>query len=452
MTETMPWVDEVFLSDDQGARIRMGDTRLNGNELRMLVLKHQARLSSYNIDETSVVALRAAPGLDFVSWFLAIMRTGAQLLVLDHRLGEAVVPEILRRCATSHEIYSTRTLSAIRGFSFEPTIIRSVEQIVSRMSNDPILQLSSGTTASPKLIRRSAGSILQEIDRYRAFGGIIEPGGCIVVASGLAHTWGLFGGLLFALSNHIEFSLPERQTASGILDAVAGSSGPTTILGVPLHVSMLQTMNELPATLKKVLSAGAPLHQSSVRLASSKWQNIQLGQTYGMTEIGVIAADLQGKTGEVGYIAEDLTTQITEDGELQIATNRSPYLNEIDDERWRNGWFSTRDAADLIDGVLYLHGRIDGLVSLNGKKFHLVELESNITTANGISEAVAFVDTNTIEVFLTLSDPNLDVPTALNRLPEYMRPHRIHIRERLPRTVTGKISRQREAYEVDNRD
>lgn len=439
----MTWID-AFLPADEGPRLKIGEAVLNGRELRARVLAREVELSASGIDDSAVVVLRAAPGLDFVTSFLAVLRIGAQLALLDHRLTPEIVRGVEERLSATHAISSEDPLPATRAFTRSAALVTAISGGSGRRSEDPLIQLSSGTTAAPKLIRRSSASILDEIDRYRAFGSVTVESGSVVVAAAIAHTWGLFGGLLSTLAERAEFVLPERSTSRGILEAVAATGRPTTVLGVPLHVDMLRSITTLPAGLHTVLSAGAPLTRWSP--SSRAWERIRLGQTYGMTEIGVVAADLNGVIGGVGRLASDLKVRISAESVLEVALGRSPYLDEHS-ERFRDGWLDTRDAVAMgSDGSLRLYGRVDGLVSLAGKKFHTAEVEDHLRQGDGVDEAVVFVDGGGIEAFVTLAKSETNLDALADKMPEYMRPHSIRVISELPRTLTGKPSRNRAAY------
>ncbi|PPF56010.1 hypothetical protein C5C13_11750 [Clavibacter michiganensis] len=439
----MNWVDSLLSADD-APRIRIGGVVLTGHEFRKTVMDQQLKIAKAGIDDSSVVVLNAAPGIDFVSTVLAVMRIGAQLVLLDHRLTGDIVDDVMERASASHAITSSAALPTLRGFTKSDVSIRAAARRHERLTDDPLIQLSSGTTAAPKLICRSSASLLDELNRYRAFGSVTAGNGSLVVVASIAHTWGLVGGLLSALAERAEFVLPAMVTARGILEAVGSTGRPTTVLGVPFHAEMLCTIPTLPKDLHAFLSAGAPLAQSLV--ASPAWKSLRVGQTYGMTETGVVSADLGGVVGGVGRIASDLQTRISSEGVLEISLQRSPYL-DVHSERYTDGWLDTRDAVEVdIDGNLRLIGRVDGLSSLGGKKFHTSEIETHLKAHHAVTEAVVFVTDATIEAFVEVTSQAANLEEVMDTLPEYMRPHSLHVVAMIPRTITGKPTRHRGAY------
>ena len=55
-----------------------------------------------------------------------------------------------------------------------------------------------------------------------------------------------------------------------------------------------------------------------------------------------------------------------------------------------DGWFRTGDEAQIVDGRLRITGRLKDVVSRNGKKMSLAEVDQAFTAASGITECAAF--------------------------------------------------------------
>jgi acyl-coenzyme A synthetase/AMP-(fatty) acid ligase len=84
-------------------------------------------------------------------------------------------------------------------------------------------------------------------------------------------------------------------------------------------------------------------------------------------------------------------------------------------------------------------------VSLGGKKFHVTEIEQLLARDPSVADAVAFVDGGRVEVFITEAEgERFAHDRALDRVPEYMRPHVVHVVDHLPRTASGKVRRRRD--------
>jgi acyl-coenzyme A synthetase/AMP-(fatty) acid ligase len=436
-----------LLSPGSSPALRAGETEQNRSELRARVVELVAWLRRHGISERSCVLVRLANGPEFVQQLLAVVLTGAQAFVVDHRLSDAALSRAAAAASVTHELVDAAPLPSTYGYSRERTVIRSLAG-AGRRSDDPLLQLSSGTTDEPKLIRRSESDLAAELERYQALGGIAPEGSALVVACSMASAWGLCGGLVAGLGSGLELVFPERMTARGIMAAVAASARPCVVIGVPFHVEMLSSSPGRPRGLTGVVTSGAALSRAQVERAASALDGIPIGQVYGMSEVGMIAGDPRAEhPGSAGRFAVGVRARVDSCGELQLALARSPYLSEArDDERWADNWFRTRDAV-LLDatGVVTVRGRIDGLVSLGGKKFHVTEIERLLTADPSVAEALAFVDGGRVEAFVTVAaGGSFARDRALGRVPEYMRPHAVHVVDDLPRTASGKVRRRRD--------
>jgi 3-hydroxy-4-methylanthranilate adenylyltransferase len=449
-------IPDILLPDGEAPALRVGQVTLSRHQLRSEVFRVAKELGDHGVTPHSCVLFRVAPGLDFVTRLLATLHLGAQLFVVDHRLSADVLAGAARSAGVTHEFASASALPATRGFSEAPTVVKRVGSGAGRCSDHVMVQMSSGTTDEPKLIGRDEPDVLLELDRYRQLGGIAPAGGSAVVAAALPSAWGLYGGLCAVLGGELELVLAASTTPRGILAAVAASDRSTVVLGVPIHVSMLASIPDPPGNLAGIVTSGAAVPAEDVTAASAALGGVPVGQVYGMTEIGMIAADPRGETpGSVGRFGRGLRTRLGERDELEIAVPSSPYLDEgANQGRWSGGWFRTHDAVSVDPaGTVTVRGRLDGLVSFGGKKFHVTEVEHHLKVDEAVEDAVVFVDGGRVEAFVTVpAGRRLDERRATDRLPEYMRPHLLRVVDQLPRTVSGKVQRRRELLPPGGRE
>lgn len=116
-------------------------------------------------------------------------------------------------------------------------------------------------------------------------------------------------------------------------------------------------------------------------------------------------------------------------------------------------YFRTGDRVKRAeDGHLRFLGRIGRMVKTRGHRVELDEIESVLTTANGVSEAAAYTIADEFGSHTILSAVTIDTNQALtesdllqharSKLPPYAVPRQIQILEKMPHTSTGKIDRQ----------
>ena len=253
-------------------------------------------------------------------------------------------------------------------------------------------------------------------------------------------------GAQVSLQSRAELVLPDRLTASSILDAVRAGPRPTTVIGVPFHAELLAAVADPPPTpmLERMIVAGEPV-RPAVPAAFTARYGVPLGTMYGMTETGVIATDLDGALRPVHRPVHGTRLRVV-DGELWIGASRSPYLGAGDPQRWSDGWLRTRDAAELDPdgGRLTVLGRRDSQVSIGGLKVDLTEVELALRAVSGVREAVVVFDRGAIEGYVAL-DEGTDAQRVRAELgigfAAYKLPRRLRVLPVLPRTDTGKLLR-----------
>jgi len=116
--------------------------------------------------------------------------------------------------------------------------------------------------------------------------------------------------------------------------------------------------------------------------------------------------------------------------------------------------YCTGDWVTLDENGNYLFvGRKDHMIKTRGYRVELGEIEAVLVAHPAVDEAVALAIPdeaigNTIRAIVTINDSRSLTSTELKRhcaekLPPYMVPEEVEIRDTLPRTGNGKIDRQR---------
>jgi acyl-coenzyme A synthetase/AMP-(fatty) acid ligase len=443
------WVDEVLLGGDSSdACIWMG-APVSRHELRRLVGQRQQELARAGLAAGGTVTLRLPPSLAYVATLLAAWRLGAQVSLLDHRLTRHEADQATGRLAPQVLVEASHVAGGPMRGHVEAEAA-AVPRADGRPAETPhaLIQLSSGSTGPSKVIARTAANLIAELDRYTELGEYPGRGERMVLLASIVHVLGLVGGLLYSLHAGLQLVFPDRVTADGILGAVAGGERPTMLLGVPFHAELLAsaTAPPLPA-LTRMVVAGELVRPGAPDAFTARY-GVPLGTMYGMTELGVIATDLYGRLRPAVAPAPGMNLRVA-DGELLVQMAASPYIGLVDPTRWSDGWLHTRDAAvmDPGTGLVTILGRLDSQVSIGGLKVDLTEVEQTLTALPGVAEAVVVYD-GAIEAYLALRPGSSlpDVEAALARqLASYKRPRQLHEVERLPRTASGKIVRDRTA-------
>ena len=442
---TADWVDEFLLKGPaQQICLRLSEP-VDRATLRRLVIERQSRLVEAGLRAGGAAALRLPPSLAYLVDLLAVWRTGAQAVLLDHRLTDYEVDQALRRLAPQVLIRARRTTGAALQVFFD------VEEEIVRLGADPagsqhaVIQLSSGSTGPAKVIGRGAADLVAEVRRYTGIDGVPAPGERVILLPSVVHVLGLVGGLLFGLHTGVELQPPSRLSGEAILHAVSAHDTPATVLGVPFHVGLLTSTDQTRrlGQLRRMTIGGEPVPAVTASTFEDRF-GVPLGTMYGMTETGVIATDLHGRHRPGVMPAPGM--QIREvAGELWVSCPASPYVGDSENPRWSDGWLRTRDAG-LVDpdsGLVTVRGRLDSQVSVGGLKIDLTEVEWAITALPGVAAAVVVHDGEITAYVQPVGDMTVDGfnQTLGERLARYKMPRRVRILDQLPRTTTGKVVR-----------
>ncbi len=222
-----------------------------------------------------------------------------------------------------------------------------------------------------------------------------------------------------------------------------------------LNLMMLAGVFRKPAPtgLSKIAFGSEPVQASVLDHIQESWKNVQLVQTYGMSEIGIqrtLPADdprfflLDGKLNP-GRIINGLL-------EIQTLTPLISYLN-FTSQITADGWFRTHDEVKENGKFLSVPGREGDLINVAGRKFFPSELEEllmkipdihDVTVrsvpdefAGTILLAEIYIHPESIE-----NEIRRTVKTFLeNSVPTYMHPQRICVLSELPQT--GRFKKMR---------
>jgi acyl-coenzyme A synthetase/AMP-(fatty) acid ligase len=440
------WAGDALLAGDPGDPCLWMGGPVTRGELAGLVDARQRMLQAAGLRPGGTAAIRLPPSLEYVAVLLAAWRAGAQVSLLDHRLVRGEVEVALDRLAPQ-VVVTADSVTAAPMAGYAQAVARADARPGGRPAATPhvLIQLSSGSTGPSKVIARTAADLLAELGRYAQLDEYPRRGERVVVLASMVHVLGLVGGLLHGLHTRLELVFPDRITADGIRTAVAAGTEPTTILGVPFHAELLATGSAHLPPLRRMVVAGE-LVRPWVPDKFTAAYGVPLGTMYGMTEVGVIATDLSGRTAPAVTPAPGMSLRVA-DGELLLRLPASPYIGLVDDTRWADGWLHTRDAACIDDatGLVTILGRLDSQVSVGGLKVDLTEVEQTLCALPGVDSAVVAFDA-VIEAYLVLREGMAlsGVESALaDLLAPFKRPRRLHVLDALPRTATGKISRDR---------
>ncbi|OIJ97029.1 class I adenylate-forming enzyme family protein [Streptomyces monashensis] len=338
--------------------------RTQTGALRRLFLAHGIRPGT-------TVALRGTPSFTQLWSVFALWSLDAQVMLMGPTIRGRELGRLLDRCRP--QFYVSFDASSFGPHRFQDECEMFVRQLRGghrAVSDHCLVHFTSGSTGLAKAVGRTPQSLLTELDVFRRIGGMPGPGSKVLLLGPVAHSFNLIGGLLQNMNAGAVTVFASRSTRPAVLRA-AIRSGSDTILGMTEHFTGLALADRavrMPR-LHRAISGGDRL-EDRVYARFTERYGVRIGQAYGTTETGIVAADPTGwfGPGTVGMAAPGTRVRLV-DGELQVRMERTPYLTEetaparfiADGAADGPGWLCTRDRAvrDPADGALRILGRID---------------------------------------------------------------------------------------------
>ena len=151
------------------------------------------------------------------------------------------------------------------------------------------------------------------------------------------------------------------------------------------------------SSLEMVTYGTEPMTESTLQRFHKIFPNINLLQTYGLSEVGILRSkskssdSLWVKVGGEGY-----ETRVA-DGMLEIKARSAMlgYLN-ASSPFTEDGWFKTGDAVEVDGEYIRILGRKSEIINVGGEKVYPAEVESVIQMMEGVEDIAVSAESNAI--------------------------------------------------------
>jgi len=402
-------------------------------DLEQIVSLTAKHLRKFGVKNKQRVAIQAPNCVEYVVVLLAIWRIGAIACPISPRFPRSVVRTLMRQISC-RKIFTKNSFESLRaepagrqaGESGAKQSLKINDCFALRARNDATILFTSGTTATPKAVLHSYANhyysakganlnmSLGQNDRWLLTLPLYHVGGLAIIFRIL-----LAGSTLViappkmnredAMRNfnatHISLvytqlyrllSTESGRNALSKLKAIllGGSAVPGSIikktwaLNLPIYttygsteMASQVTTNRKNDSLKKLQTSGKLL----------KYRQLRVDKNH---EILV-----KGRTLFKGYLVPLQPTSVKKNDQLQRGTS-APNLKQkvvvgaLEGSRLRlpftkHGWFPTGDLGELDpEGYLTVLGRKDNMFISGGENIHPEEIESLLSSMDGIREAL----------------------------------------------------------------
>lgn len=486
---------DLVPSADQSAPaivVPQGGPKLSYGEFNTEVERVAGLLAANGVERGRAVSIVLPNGLDFMTLFMAVARTGAiaaplnsaytvdefKFFMEDAESQLAIVPPGDHAGRDAANALGIPVLDAsLNGADLvlktDGVELTESKNVAPPEPGDVALFLhTSGTTSRPKgvpLTHENLVTSLKNISNTYS----LTPDDVAMIVMPLFHVHGLIGVALSTFYSGGSIVVPSRFSASTFW-AVQAETNATWYSAVPtIHQVLLLRADDDNAPEKSFRF----IRSCSSALAPSVFHSLEkrfgapVLEAYGMTEashqmsssplppddrkpgtvgkptgVEVAIMDMEGKgdllpTGAIGEI-------VIKGQNVMLGYNNNPDANA---EAFVNGWFRTGDQGLLDEaGYLALTGRIKELINRAGEKIAPLEVDAVLLQHEAVAEAVCFAvpDEKYGEVVHAAVVLNGDADEASIRqfcgehLAEFKVPDVVYIADSLPRTATGKIQRR----------
>jgi benzoate-CoA ligase family protein len=469
------------------------DGAVSYRELLALVGRAGNALRGLGVEPEQRVALLLPDGLEWAAVFLGALRIGAVAVPFNTRLRPEEWVVMLRDSRARVLVADAELLATLRPALVDVPYLRAVvatggtatswQSLLTTASpacepepvsgDDMAFWLyTSGTTGGPK----AAVHVHRSLLACRHFGIDVLRGGDedrVLSTSRLFFAYALGNALLLPLylgaRTYLDPVWPEPARVLQTLRAFE----PTLFFSVPTFYGRLLRA-ELPAdafcSVRVCVSAGERL-PPELYFAWRKRFGVEMLDGLGTTEtIFMVLSNRPGhsRAGSAGQPVPGSEIQLLDPGGRPVADGtagmlhvRTPsafsgYWNRLDVTRsaFSGEWFRTGDMLTRdADGFYYYDGRDDERFKVAGQwvkpgdvesalRSHPDVVEAGVVGAvaeGGLVKTVAFVVAR--QGCQAGSLPDALAAHVAVELPSHQRPHRIHVVDELPRTVTGKLQR-----------
>jgi acyl-coenzyme A synthetase/AMP-(fatty) acid ligase len=337
-------------------------------------------LAAHGIPAGSVVSLEADYSPIAIAALLALIEHGCVVVPLAKEVG-ARKAEFLSIAQVEHCL----SVSAADELTFQRTGRTAAHELLRRLTEQRrpgLVLFSSGSTGQPKAALHDFVPLLAKFRvRRRAMRTLVFL---------LFDHIGGVNTLLYTLSNAGCIVTVEQRSPDSVCEAIAGHRVqllPTspTFLNLLLCSGACDRWNL--DSLELVTYGTEVMPESTLARVHQRLPRVELLQTYGTSEIGILRSKSKGPDSLLVRIGgEGYETRVV-DGLLEIkaASAMLGYLN-APSPFTADGWFKTGDAVVVEGEYLRILGRQSEIINVGGEKVYPAEVESELQKLEGVED------------------------------------------------------------------
>ncbi|RKP54428.1 long-chain fatty acid--CoA ligase [Cohnella endophytica] len=338
---------------------------------RMLLEEYhtnQQCLKNAQIKSGEIVAIEGDYSPEVVGTVLALITNGNIIVPISrnvqHLKSNLLAIAEVQKCIDFNENF-------FRAYSLEQSVNHELLNDLIATSHAGLVLFSSGSTGKPKAILHDLDKLLEKFktnrDTMRTMTFLLFD-----------HIGGL-NTLFHTLANGGTIICPKSRNQHDVCAAIESFKVellPTTPSFLNLLLMTKKYKDYDLSSLKMITYGTEVMPESTLRRILDSMPNVELRQTYGLSELGILRAKSQNRGSLwVSVGGEGVETKIV-DNLLYIKseTAMKGYLN-AQDPFDKQGWFNTEDEVVTDGKFIRIIGRRSEIINVGGRKVYPAEVE-----------------------------------------------------------------------------
>jgi len=176
------------------------------------------------------------------------------------------------------------------------------------------------------------------------------------------------------------------------------------------------------SSLRLVTYGTEVMPESTLARFRELFPNVQLQQTYGLSEVGILRS--KSKSSDSLWVkigGEGFETRIV-DGMLEVKAHSAMigYLN-APTPFTEDGWFQTGDVVEVDGEYMRFRGRASEIINVGGEKVYPAEVESVLQTMDGVDDVAVSGEANAITGHIVKAKVKLNSDETVAQFSKRMR-------------------------------
>jgi long-chain acyl-CoA synthetase len=380
------WLLDSFRARGEATALVWQDRKTSYDELLTLIELWRRRIAAEGAD-AHVVALEGDFSPDSVAALIALTDAGRIVVPLTAsvRAHRAEFLNVSQAEAIIEVTPGTIVSTGVRaGHPLYQTLIEG--------QRPGLVLFSSGSTGVSKAALHDLAALLEKFRLPRpafrtiAFLLFDHIGGINTLFHTLAN-----GGGLVTIGQHDPDSVAEAIERHRV-ELLPASP---TFLNL-LLLSEAAARHDL-SSLRRITYGTEMMPQRLLEAVRAAWPQVELQQTYGMSELGILRS--KSKSSDSLWMrigGEGVETEVR-DGVLWVRTRSAMlgYLNAAAPFD-ADGWFNTGDAVEVDGDLVRFLGRKAEIINVGGLKVHPAEVENVLLELDNVADAAVYAASNAI--------------------------------------------------------